>query len=60
VTEESRKKTGKAKTVEMMDFFHETYDLTSPIPDRESLIIDNTHLSPEQAARQIIAHFNLA
>jgi broad-specificity NMP kinase len=60
VTEESRKKTGKAKTVEMMDFFHETYDLTSPVPDRESLIIDNTRLSPERAARQIIAHFNLA
>lgn len=60
VTEESRKIMGKAKTVEMMDFFHETYDLCSPVPDRESLIIDNTNLSAEQTARQIIAHFNLS
>ena len=60
VTAESRRKMGKAKTVEMMDFFHETYDLSSPVPDRESLIIDNTNLSAEDAARQIIEHFNLA
>lgn len=60
VTEESRKKLGKAKTVEMMDYFHATYDLFSPVPDRESLIIDNTDLSAEQAARRIIGHFNLA
>jgi RNase adaptor protein for sRNA GlmZ degradation len=60
VTEESRKNLGKAKTVEMMDFFHETYDLMSPVPDRESLIIDNTNLSAAETARQIIEHFNLA
>lgn len=60
VTEESRKKMGKAKTVEMMDFFHATYDLVSPVPMRESLIIDNTNLSSEDAAAQIIAHYNLA
>ena len=59
VTEESRQKMGKAKTVEMMNYFHETYDLCSPVPDRESLIIDNTNLSPKAAARQIIEHFNL-
>jgi RNase adaptor protein for sRNA GlmZ degradation len=60
VTEESRRKMGKAKTVEMMDYFHATFDLLSPVPGRESLIIDNTQLSAEQAARRIIAHFNLA
>jgi broad-specificity NMP kinase len=59
VVEESRRKMGKAKTVEMMNFFHETYDLLSPVPDRESLIIDNTLLSAEKAAERIIAHFNL-
>jgi broad-specificity NMP kinase len=59
VTEESRKKMGKAKTVEMMSFFHETYDLLSPVPARESLIIDNTNLSAEAAAQQIIEHFDL-
>ncbi len=60
VVEESRKKMGKAKTVEMMNYFHETYDLFSPVPDRESLIIDNTNLSAETVARQIIEHYNLA
>ena len=59
VTEESRKRLGKAKTVEMMDYFHETYDLFSPVPERESLIIDNTNLSPDKAAEQIVKHFNL-
>ena len=60
VTEESRRAMGKAKTVEMMDYFHETYDLMSTVPNHESLIIDNTRLSAEQTARQVIAHFNLA
>jgi RNase adaptor protein for sRNA GlmZ degradation len=60
VTEESRRRMGKAKTVEMMDYFHETYDLMSPVPERESLIIDNTNLSAEETAQQIIKHFNLA
>ena len=31
ITEESRLKLGKAKTVEMLNYFHETYDLCSPI-----------------------------
>lgn len=60
VAEESRKKMGKAKTVEMMNYFHETYDLCSPVPDRESLIIDNTNLSAEATAQKIIEHYNLA
>ena len=60
VSEESRRKMGKAKTVEMMDYFHETYDLCSPVPERESLVIDNSRLSPETVAGRIIEHFNLA
>lgn len=59
IVEDSRKKLGKAKTVEMLHFFFETYDLFSPVPHRESLIIDNTNLSAEKAARQIIAQFKL-
>jgi 2-phosphoglycerate kinase len=59
VTEESRKNMGKAKTVEMMDYFHETYDLSSPVPDRESLIIDNTDLPARETAERIIDHFGL-
>ena len=57
VVEESRKKMGKAKTVEMMNYFHATYDLLSPVPHRESLIIDNTNLSAAATARKIIGHF---
>lgn len=59
VVEDSRKRMGKAKTVEMMNYFHETYDLLSPVPGRESLIIDNTNLSAEAAAQEIIKHFEL-
>lgn len=59
VTEDSRKRIGKAKTVEMMSFFHETYDLFSPVPERESLIIDNTNIPAHTAALQIIEHFQL-
>lgn len=59
VVEDSRKKMGKAKTVEMMDFFHETYDLFSPVPHRESLIIDNTNLSAAETAAKIIEHFRI-
>ena len=59
VTEESRKNMGKAKTVEMMEYFHANYDLLSPVPARESLIIDNTRLSAETVAGQIIEHFGL-
>ena len=57
VVEDSRKKMGKAKTVEMMNYFHATYDLLSPVPHRESLIIDNTNLSAGEAGRKIIGHF---
>lgn len=59
VLEDSRKSFGKVKTVEMMRHFFETYDLFSPVPQRESLIIDNTNISPETAAEQIIERFEL-
>jgi RNase adaptor protein for sRNA GlmZ degradation len=59
VLEDSRKPFGKAKTVEMMNFFFETYELFAPVPDRESLIIDNTNVSAEAAARTIIEHFQI-
>jgi len=59
VLEESRKLYGKAKTVEMMDFFFENYDLFSPVPERASLIVDNTNLSAEKTARKIIDYFQI-
>lgn len=60
VTADSRRNSGKAKTIALMDHFHETYDLVSPVPDRESLVIDNTNLPAGETARQIIGHFDLA
>ncbi|HEX8638210.1 MAG TPA: hypothetical protein VF692_09120, partial [Pyrinomonadaceae bacterium] len=59
VLEESRRKYGKAKTVEMMRYFFETYDLFSPVPERESLILDNTNLSSAETASKIIDYYHL-
>jgi hypothetical protein len=56
---ESRKQSNKAKSVKLMDHLFETYDLFSPVPDRESLRIDNSQLPPDAAAAQIIAHYGL-
>ena len=59
VLENSRKKFGKAQTVELMRHFFDAYDLFSPVPKRASLIIDNTNLPATETAKQIIKHFNL-
>jgi AAA domain len=56
---ESRRQYGKVKSIEMMDHFFETYDLFSPVPNRETLQIDNTGVPPDQAAELIIAHYGL-
>lgn len=57
IVTEDRRKFRKANTVEMLESFLANYDLNSPVPYDESLIIDNTALAPDEAARQIIAHF---
>lgn len=59
VSQDSRKKLEKIKTVTMLQYYFDTYELFTPVPDRESLVIDNTKLSPEEAAKQIIEHFQL-
>ncbi|PQV63397.1 hypothetical protein B1R32_11252 [Abditibacterium utsteinense] len=59
IVQESRKKYGKAKTVEQMRHFLRNYDLISPIPNRESLQIDNTNIPVETTAQRIIEHFGL-
>ena len=35
------------------------YDLFSPVPNRDSLVIDNTNLGPEETAKKIIQHYGL-
>jgi hypothetical protein len=56
---ESRVKIGKLSAPESVDGSLKRFDLRSPFPGRESLIIDTTNLTPAEAARQIIEHFGL-
>ena len=59
VLAESRKRYGKLKNVEILHDVWNKYDLFSPVPARESLIVDNTNLSPKNAASKIIEHYKL-
>lgn len=59
IVEESRLKYKKANSLEMLHGFWENYELFSPVNGRESLIIDNTNLSPEETAKRIIKHFKI-
>ena len=59
ISEESRQKFGKVKTVKTLNELLEKYNLFSPVNNYESLQIDNTNLSAETTAKQIVEHFNL-
>ncbi len=59
VLAESRKQFGKANNLEILNEILDKYDLFSPVPERKSLQIDNTNLSPEVAAKKIIEHYRL-
>ena len=59
VESESRKKFTKLQDAKELEEVLEKYDLESPVPNTNSLIIDNTNLNPEDVANQIINHFNL-
>jgi deoxyadenosine/deoxycytidine kinase len=59
VSAESRQKFEKVKTVELLNEVLSKYELFSTVPNRESLIIDNTNLSAEIVAKQIVEHYKL-
>lgn len=59
VGEDSRKLHGKVGTAETLHELWEKYELFSPVPLHKSLIIDNSDISAEQVAKQIIKHFKL-
>ena len=59
VLADSRKQYGKANNLEILNEILDKYDLFSPVPERESLQIDNTNLSPEVVAQKIIGHYHL-
>lgn len=59
VLNDSRTRFGKLKNAELLNELLDKHDLYSPVPDRESLIIDNTDLPAKDAARKIVEHFRL-
>jgi hypothetical protein len=60
VPAEARAQRGKLATLDLLQQVMGRYELFSPVPDRESLSIDNTDLAPEEAARRIIEHYGLS
>ena len=59
VREGSRLKFKKATSVKRLNEIWKDNDFFSPIPERKSLIIDNTNVSAKKTARKIIEHFHL-
>ena len=59
VTNESRKKFGKANNTVILNELLDKYELFSPVPQQATLCLDTTHLSPQAAAQQIIEHYKL-
>lgn len=57
---ESRVRIGKLTDPESIEKSKERYDLFSPLPDRETLIIDTTEVAPADAAVRIIERLGLA
>lgn len=59
VAAENRKQFGKANNLNILNELLDKYELFQPVNARESLVVDNTELSPPDAARQIAEHFKL-
>lgn len=55
-----RERRGKIASPDTLRDIAQRYDIFSPVPGRESLSIDNTDLSPAEAAARIVAHYGLA
>ena len=56
---ESRRQFGKLDNPEALEALLARYDLFSPVPDRDSLRLDNSDVAVEEAARMIRSHFEL-
>jgi RNase adaptor protein for sRNA GlmZ degradation len=59
VENDSRKNYTKVQEAGKLNELFKKYDMTSPVPHQESLIIDNTNLTPKEAANQIIQTYKL-
>jgi predicted kinase len=60
VQSEARVLRGKLTDVARVRETMAQHDLLTPIPGRDSLTIDNTDVSPEDAARRIARHYGLS
>ena len=56
---ESRVRIGKLTSPESIDRLRDRYELHSPYPDRESLVIKTDEVPPVDAAQMIVEHFGL-
>lgn len=54
-----RARVGKLVSLDTLREVTSRYDIFSPVPDRESLEIDNTSRAPEEVAGLIIRHYHL-
>lgn len=60
VANDSRREVGKMATVEELHrYFEKVPDVDQPIPARPSLELDTAALGPAEAARAIVAHYQL-
>lgn len=59
IVAEERKRIGKLTDPSSIDMPRREFDLFSPLPGRETLIIDTTHAEPQEAATQIIKYYEL-
>ena len=58
ISNESRVRIGKLTDPDSVG--RNNMNLTTPLPGRETLVIDTTYLQPEVAAQQIVEHYKLA
>ena len=59
VQEHGPSQMGKLTDINLVREYHARLELFSPIVGRESLLIDNSDLSPREAAQRIIAHHGI-
>jgi DNA polymerase III delta prime subunit len=54
-----RARVGKMASLDTLREVTARYEIFSPVPERESLEIDNTDLPPAEVARLIVGHYHL-
>lgn len=59
VEEDSRKNYTKVHKANKLNELFQKYNMTAPVPHQKSLVIDNTQLSPQEVAKQIIQTYKL-